>query len=72
MQQKRLFRSEHICKLYGLTNRICKDRLPDTLPGQTCCHDCTNTSCKRRCLNTPEKCGKSHIAICYGSRWTFE
>ena len=54
-----LFRSEHICKLYNSTGKICKDRLPDTLPGQTCCYDCTNTSCKRRCQNSKEKCGQT-------------
>lgn len=56
-----LFRSEHICRLYSATGKICKDRLPDTLPGQACCHDCTNTSCKRRCRNSKDKCGQTML-----------
>lgn len=54
-----LFHEEHICRLYNLTRTYCKDRLPETMPPQTCCHDCANSKCKRRCQNTKDKCGQA-------------
>ena len=60
-----------VCGLYE-AKKGCAKRHPKTLPFGVCCARCRAKECSNRCLNTPKKCGKSHIAICYGSRWTFE
>ena len=59
MSKDPLTRIEHICKLYHATGSGCHDRLPHTLPYQPCCRDCVNEACKRRCLNSADKCGQS-------------
>ncbi len=58
MTKKELVKVEHVCKLYHATGSSCTDRLPHTLPYQPCCCDCENEDCKRRCLNSVEKCGQ--------------
>ena len=54
---------EHVCLLWGLeSTNYCKDRLPHHLPSKVCCCDCANEACKRRCLNTKDKCGQALLA----------